>query len=108
MNEISPAMRALNELISSGQWRNLPGPPNAVIFMHPWEDGTVDTLAMHSEIDSLAERTNQDGKPVWRATGSVIDVIAKLRNVPSPLALDAPRQVLPDNTPNADRDMGLT
>jgi hypothetical protein len=104
-DDLTPAMRALNDLMISGEWRGLPGPPTAAIFIRPWEDGSVDTLAMQGETDALVERTDAAGVPVWRTTGAVPDVIAALDRVPPPYALDAPREPLRD-TPNADRDMG--
>ncbi len=103
-DDLSPALRALHELVSSGGWRPLPGARNALIHMRPWPDGSVDTLAVFNETDALAERTNARGVPVWRQTGAVTDVITALGQVPAPFAPDAPRGPL--DTPNRDRDMG--
>ena len=104
--DLSPALRALHELIGSGGWRQLPGAPNAVIHMRPWPDGSVDTLAVFDETDALVERTNARGEPVWRQTGTVADVIAALGELPGPFASNAPREPL--GTPDRDRDMGAS
>jgi len=104
-DELSPALRALRELMDSGGWRDLPGPPNTVIIIHPWPDGSVDTLAIRTETHALVERTNPAGTPVWRQTGSVTEVIDALRQIPPPFAPDIPGQAL-ENTPSRDRDLG--
>ena len=103
-DEHSVALRAFTELVSSGGWLPLAGASNQVIRMHPWPDGSVDTLLMLSQTEALITRTNPAGQPVWTAKSPVTEVIAALREVPPPMALDAPRTPLP--APNRDRDTG--
>jgi hypothetical protein len=103
----SPALRAFADLVSSGGWVPLDGQSNTVILMHPWPDGSVDTIVLLSEDEALIDRTNPVGLSVWRVTGTVTEVIAALREVPPPFALDAPREPLGD-TRNADRDWGTS
>jgi hypothetical protein len=100
----SPALQAFQALVNSGGWVPLPGPPNQVIRMHPWPDGTVDTLVLLSEDQALIERTNPVGQPVWRTNSTVTEVIAAYHELPPPMALDAPRSPLA--APHRDRDMG--
>ena len=88
------ALQELRDLISSGGSRPLPGPPDAVIVIRLWPDASVDTLAVTSPTQALAERTNQTGHPVWRYAGRLTEVIARLRALPAPDAPDAPRQVI--------------
>ena len=98
MTEDADALRELGELIDSRGWRPLPGAPGMLIFIHPWPDGSVDTLAVHGADESLAERTNAAGDPVWHREGALTDVLAALRALPAPDAEDAPRLVLPTNS----------
>lgn len=100
----TPAMRAVEELTNSGGWFHVPGLPNAVAYMRPWDDGSTDMIAMQSETHAVAERTNRIGQPVWRSKGAVTDVIAALDHLPPPFAPNAPRDTL--KSPNTDRDMG--
>jgi hypothetical protein len=104
-DDTSPALRAFQDLISTGGWVPLPGPPNLVVRMHPWPDGSVDTIVLLGEDEALIDRTDPVGKPVWRTDGTVTEVIAAYRQLSPPFALDAPREPLKD-TPNRDRDMG--
>ena len=97
------ALRDLGELMASGGWRFLPGPPNAVVVIRAWPDGSVDTLAVRGESEALAERTNAIGHPVWRRVGALADIITELRGLPTPDAPDAPRLVLPRDS--ADRHL---
>lgn len=92
------ALRALADLIGSGGWRPHPGPPGALVYLLPWPDGTVDTLAVKGATQALAERTNPIGHPVWRHVGAVVEVIAQVRALPSPNGPDAPRLVIGDGT----------
>jgi hypothetical protein len=64
------------------------------VFLLPWPDGTVDTLAVRGVAQALAERTNPTGHPVWRKVGTVVEVIAQIRALPASDAPDAPRQVI--------------
>jgi hypothetical protein len=105
-NDGTPAMRAVGDLINTGAWFKLPGPPSMVILMHAWDDESVDTLALHSETDALAERTNPDGEPVWRHNGTVTEVIDALRQLPAPYAPDAPHEPLVDTPNHNDREIG--
>jgi hypothetical protein len=99
------SLRAFADLVNSGGWFPLPGPPNQVIRMHPWPDGSVDTLVMLGEDQVLIDRTNPVGQPVWRANGTVTEVIAAYHEVPPPFALDAPGEPLGDPR-DAERDLG--
>jgi hypothetical protein len=105
-DDVSPALQAFADLVNSGGWFPLPGPPNQVIRMHPWPDGTVDTFVLLSEDEALLDRTNPVGQPVWRANGTVAEVIAAYQKVPPPFAMNAPREPLA--APNRDRDLGAT
>lgn len=91
----SAALRELGGLIEGGGWRPLPGAPGMLIFIHPWPDDWVDTLAVSGETDAVAERTNPAGHPVWRHRGALTEVIAALRDVPAPDAPTAPRRPIP-------------
>lgn len=104
-DEPSAALRAFTDLVTSDGWRPLPGPPAAVIHLHPWPDGSVDTLVLLGETEALIERTNPVGQPVWRANDTLIKVIAAYRDVPAPFAPDAPRAPLADPR-DAERDLG--
>lgn len=97
------ALRELHELIGAGGWRSLPGPQHALIFVHPWPDESVDTLAIQGATEVLAERTNPAGRPVWRHAGELTEVIARLRALPAPNAANAPRLILPVDP--ADRNL---
>lgn len=88
------ALRALGELIGAGGWRAQPAPPGRLVVLLPWPDGSVDTLAVKGVSQALAERTNPMGRPVWRHTGTTVEVIAQVRALPAPDAPDAPRQVI--------------
>lgn len=89
------ALRALRELVNTGGWHPLPGAPDMLIFIRPWPDDSVDTLAVRDDTDAVAERTNPTGNPVWRHTGDLTTVIAQLRALPPPGAANAPRQAIP-------------
>lgn len=91
---LPPATRALKALVSGPGWRPLAGSRDLLIFIHPWPDESVDTLAIRGETDALAERTNPAGEPVWRRDGTLIDVIDELRELPPPDAATAPRLVI--------------
>jgi hypothetical protein len=88
------ALRALGDLIGSGGWRRQPGPPGVLVVLLPWPDGTVDTLAVRTVTQALAERTNPAGHPVWRQAGTVVEVIAQVQALPAPDAPDAPRKLI--------------
>jgi hypothetical protein len=103
-NDLTPALRALRDLVGSGGWQSLPGAPNALVYMRPWPDGSVDTLAMLGETEALIERTNPTGQPVWRTNGTVTEVIDTLAGLVAPLAPGAPREPL--RSPSRDRDLG--
>jgi len=103
MTDDDAALRELQALIGAGGWRPFPGPPNALIFLHPWPDGSVDTLAVQAASESLAERTNATGQPVWRHADELTEVIAQLRALPAPDSPDAPREVIPGDS--ADRNL---
>lgn len=89
------ALRELRELIDAGGWRPLPGVPTMLVFIRPWPDDSVDTLAVGGADEGLAERTNAAGDPVWRHAGALTDVLAALRALPAPDAENAPRLALP-------------
>jgi hypothetical protein len=95
------ALRALGDLIGSGGWRPQPGPPGALVFLLPWPDGTVDTLAVKGVTQALAERTNPMGHPVWRQVGTAVEVITQVQALPTPDAPDAPRHVIGDGADRA-------
>lgn len=61
---LPPALRALRDLINAGGWGQIPGPPELVVFLHPYPDGSVDTLSIYGETNALVERTNPNGDPV--------------------------------------------
>lgn len=88
------AVRELAELVNSGGWRRLPGPPELVVLLHPYPDGSVDTLSVRGESDALVERTNYEGNPVKHETGTLLDMIAVLREMPAPGEPGAPTLVV--------------
>ena len=90
-----PSIRALNALVSSHGWHSLAGSPDLLVYIRPWPNGSVDTLAVRGETDALAERTNRTGEPVWRREGTLTDAIDALREIPPPDAANAPRLLLP-------------
>jgi hypothetical protein len=66
-----------------------------LVFVRPWPDDSVDTLAVGGADEGLAERTNAAGDPVWRHAGALTDVLAALRALPAPDAVGAPRSAIP-------------
>lgn len=92
------ALQELQQFVGAGGWRPLPGVEGKLIFIRPWPDNSVDTLAVRDETEALAQRTNPVGQPVWLRKGTLIEVVAELREVPAPDALDAPRTVLPGDS----------
>lgn len=98
----SPAMTALQTLVSENGWIPLQAPN---IYIRPWPDGSMDTLAIQHEHDALAHRANASERIVWREQGGLLAVIAALRRVPPPEAENAPTVVLPTDSP--DRQIGL-
>jgi hypothetical protein len=88
------ALRDLRELVDAGQWRRLPGPPDVLIFIHPYTDGSVDTLAVKDETDAVGERTDPEGAPVWHRKGGLSEIIGLIRALPHPLAPNAPHEVI--------------
>jgi hypothetical protein len=101
---LSPVLRDLRALVSSDGWGKLRGSPDLLVYIHPWPDDSVDTLAIRGETDALAERTNPAGEPIWRREGTLADAIDALRELPPPDAPYAPRLVLPGP---ATRDLWL-
>jgi hypothetical protein len=94
---VTPALQAFADMINSGGWRRPGGPLGALIYQYPWDDATVDTLAVYSETAVIAERANPEGKPVWRWRGTLADVLPALQALPPPSDPTAPRQVLDHN-----------
>lgn len=95
-NNDDDALRALRDLIDEGDWRTSLGTTGGtLIYLRPWPDDSVDTLAVTGPSEAVAERTDPNGCPVWRKLGALTEVIAELRTVPAPDAPDAPRDILP-------------
>jgi hypothetical protein len=90
------ALRELRDLIGEGGWRPLPGAFGGVlIYMRSWPDDTVETLAITGPAEVVAERTDPQGRPVWRELGPLTEVIAAVRAVPAPGQPGAPSEILP-------------
>jgi hypothetical protein len=81
---------ALQALITGGDWLPLSGMTSVLAFLHLWPDGSADMLAVYSETDAHAERTDPTGLLVWRARTTLVDVITAVRELPSPDAPSAP------------------
>lgn len=94
---------ALQALITGGDWRPLSGLTSVLAFLHLWPDGSADMLAVYSETDAHAERTDPAGLAVWRTRAALADVISAVRAVPPPDAPDAPRSAIPSDS--ADRNI---
>lgn len=91
-------LQELRALLDLGGWIALPGIEGKLIFIHPWPDNSVDSLAIWDETEALAQRTNPVGQPVWACKDTLTTVLAELRDVPAPDAPDAPRTVLPGDS----------
>lgn len=100
----SPAMTALRELLTDPMWREL---PHTKIYIRSWSDDSMDTLLAWYDTEAIAHRCNATDVKVWRAEGTLVEVIAALRELPAPDAENAPRTPLPNDSATPDRDIGL-
>lgn len=96
------ALMALDELGSEPGWQRM----QSNICIHPWSDGTVDSLVVFHAFEATAQRSNASDRIVWRKQGDLPTVIAELRALPAPDAQNAPRVPLPIESP--DRQIGLS
>lgn len=81
---------ALEELLDDdGSWNVVPS-PGCVTVTRGWPDGSVDTLIFLGPETAHARRDDADGSQVWAAGDTIDQVLVAVRELPAPLALDAP------------------
>jgi hypothetical protein len=91
-----------DDLLGTGEWRELPSALDTRILVRLWPDDSVDTLAVRSTGEALGERTDPAGKPVWRHFAATSVVIVLLWTLPPPGESGAPNEVLPNETTDQD------
>ncbi|SER92213.1 hypothetical protein [Actinokineospora terrae] len=62
-------------------------------FRH-WPGGWIDLLVIHHSTNTAAARATHDGGLVWNRTGTLVDVIDQLVDLPDPHDPLAPRLVI--------------
>jgi hypothetical protein len=98
-----PQLRGLIDLREQG-WNLVPvtnanGEILVIQGTRLYLDGWVDVIGVKYITDAQAKRCNPDGGPVWERTGTLDEVIDALRELPHPLAPNAPRLVLGTTPP---------
>lgn len=63
------------------------------------------TIVITDAATVRAEQLNADGAPVWRTSGSLGDVVERLRELPHPWDVNAPKTVLPEAGGHAPGDL---
>ena len=85
--QLSDALNALLE--NDSQWRVVPS-PGCVTVTRGWPDGSVDTLIILSPETAYGRRDDARERQVWAVKGTVEQIVAAARDVPPPLAPNAP------------------
>lgn len=94
-------LNELKEFVGGGDWTPLmSAPADTLVFIRSWPDNSADTLIIRGQPDVSAERTNPAGQPVWRENGTVTAIVRALRDLAEPEAPEAPRSVLPQDSPD--------